>query len=1051
MSTAFAQIAIKGTVLDETGEPIPFASVVIKGTSVGTNTDIDGRFHLSAPTKKSILTVSYLGYMPFETSIDNKTTFEIKLKSDNQLLDEVVIVGYGTQKKVNATGAVKTIDNAVLESRPISNAVQGLQGAIAGLNISNDNGGGLGESMQINIRGVGSIGEGSDSSPLILIDGMEGDLSTINPNDIENISVLKDAAAASIYGSRAPFGVVLVTTKSGDKETRVNYSGNVRFQQPIKVPQMADSYTFALIVNDAYLNSGGNKPFGTTQLNRILAYKRGEITYGTMPYENQNTWMRNQACFADTNWYDVFLKKVTTSQEHNFSVSGGGDKVTYYFSGNYMGQTGLFNYADEKYSRLSLNGKVGVKFNNYVRMTWNTRIINTDNEKPSAMNALFYHNLGRRAATVPVFMPNGEYNTESLIPAMKDGGKQVQKIQQFYNQATFTVEPIKGWRINADISSRIENNPYTRQFNPIYFTQPDGTLEGALVLEGIAEKHVINEKGEFVVQPGAGEKYYEKASTNINYFSTNVYSDYEWKFKENNFKFLIGGQSEYFSNNISRAASRNILLPDVPFLPSETGGKTTMISDKRGEWASMGFFGRINYVFADKYMAEINLRADGASRFPTDKRWAMFPSFSAGWNIAQENFWKRLYDIGFEYLKIRGSYGTLGNQNTTSFYPYYQQMSSTSGNLVLGGEQATVLPMYKPYSTSLTWEKIENVGAGVDWGFLRNRLTGSFDWYQRTTKDMVGPAKALSAIYGDKAPKTNNAELRTRGWELEVGWRDRIGKDFTYSVSATLSDYKTIITKYDSPDGAISGWYQGKVFGDIWGYQVLGIAKSDEEMSNYLQKHSQSSIGSKWGGGDLMYADLDDNGSVDQGSGTLDNHGDMRVIGNSTPRYSYSITLNAKWKWIDFRAFFQGVGSRDVFFKNSATFFGMAGEWQRTILNNHLDYFRYAGSELGANLDPYYGRIRIDENNIQVSDRFLQNAGYLRLKNLQIGFSLPENTKLSKYVRNARLYISGENLFTFTKLRIYDPEAVGSSDSEYGPGKTYPQYRTYSIGLELTF
>ena len=467
--------------------------------------------------------------------------------------------------------------------------------------------------------------------------------------------------------------------------------------------------------------------------------------------------------------------------------------------------------------------------------------------------------------------------------------------------------------------------------------------------------------------------------------------------------------------------------------------------------ASLGFFGRVNYNYANRYMLEANLRADGASRFPSNQRWGYFPSVSVGWNIAEEPFWKPMAKAGFEYLKVRASYATLGNQNTTSFYPYYQQMNTYPGKLMLDGKQATTLPMYSPYSVSLTWERIENIGLGVDWGFLNNRLTGSFDYYQSTTKDMVGPANALSALYGASAPKTNNAEMRTRGWEIEIGWRDRIGKDFSYSISATLSDYNTLITKYDSPDNKISGWYEGKKYGDIWGYEVVGIAKSDAEMYEYLSKHSQSAIGDKWGGGDLMYRDLNDDGKVDKGSETLDDHGDLKVIGNTTPHYAYSFTLTAQWKWIDVRAFFQGIGKRDFFFNGSATFFGFAREWQRSLYTDHLDYFRYAGSTLGANLDSYYGRLRIDQNNIQTCDRFLQDASYLRLKNLQIGFNLPQNTKLSKWIKKGRIYFSGENLLTWTKLCIFDPEAIGSNSDEYGAGKTYPQYRTFSAGIEITF
>jgi TonB-linked SusC/RagA family outer membrane protein len=1058
-----AQVIVKGTVYEAEDEPAIGASIVEKGKNLGVTTDIDGNFQIKVSSPNATLVVSYVGMETQEVALNGRTSVNVTLKTNTTALSEVVIVGYGTQKKINATGAVKTIDNSVLESRPVSNAVQGLQGAVAGLNITNDAGGALGEEMSINIRGVGSIGEGSDSSPLVLIDGMEGDLSSINPNDIANISVLKDAAAASIYGSRAPFGVILVTTKSGEKGTSVSYTGNLRIQQPVKVPNTVSGYESALMINDAYINSGGSAPFSSTILEKMKNYMNGVgagIDYNSNAVDG---WANLQDTYANTNWYDIHLKDASTAQEHNVSVSGGGDKVSYYFSGNYLDQNGIFTYANEKFKRLTVTGKINVKFNDYVSFNWTTRLINTQNKKPSALNDLFFHNLGRRATYYPVTMPDdsaaaGEYYYMSLIPSLQEGGDQIQKKLQVYNQGHLTVKPIKDqdWNIHVELSSRVENNPYTRQVNALSYTTGDGSQRYYSVFDpgpqASAGTYKYNSTtGAFIITPGAGETYYEKAHNQVNYFTTNVYTDYALTLGEkHNLKFLVGEQTEYYKTETTRVATRNVQIQSTPFLPTITGDETTMVSDKKGEWSSVGIFGRINYNYDDRYMAEVNMRGDAASRFPSNQRWGYFPSFSLGWNVANESFFTPVSEWGLHYLKLRASYGTLGNQNTTSYYPYYQQMSTNSGSLVLGGSQATVLPMYSPYSTSLTWEKIENVGAGLDFGLFKNRLTGAFDWYQRTTKDMVGPSQALAAVYGADAPKTNNAEMRVRGWEFEIAWRDRINKDWSYGISASLSDYQSVVTKYDSTDDKISGWYSGKNYGEIWGYNVVGIAKSDAEMAAYLAEHDQSSIGTKWGGGDLMYADLNGDGVVNKGSETLSDHGDLVVIGNTTPRYSYSFTLEGQWKFIDIRAYFQGIGKRDYYFENSAPFFGFGGgAYQRTLYVDHLDYFRYAGSELGANLDSYYGRLRTDANNIQVCDRFLQNAAYLRFKNLQIGFNLPDNTPLKKYVRKARLYFSAENLFTFTSLKIFDPEAL--SNATYGAGKAYPMYRTYSVGLELTF
>ncbi len=1063
---AWAQTTVTGTVYEPSGEPAIGATVQEKGNpATGTATDIDGNFSIKVSSTKATLVASYIGMESQEVRLDGRTKVDIHMKENSTILDEVVVVGYGTQKKINATGSVRTIDNEVLESRPISNAVQGLQGAVAGLNITNDGGGAPGSEMNINIRGVGSIGEGSDSKPLVLIDGMEGDLSTINPNDIASISVLKDAAAASIYGSRAPFGVILVTTKGGDRGTRVAYTGNVRFQQPTRVPEPLDSYTWALMANDAWTNGGGNPMFGTSALQKIKDFQNGKYQYATAANPNATgEWYHDYQAWGNTNWYDTYMKKTAVSHEHNLSVTGGGDKVSYYFSGNYLDQEGIFKHADEKYQRLALSGKVNIVFNPYVSFQWTSRLIWTSNDKPSALNALFFHNLGRRMPTNPEKLPNGEWSPESMIASLEDGGRQKQNTLQFYNQANLVVTPIKDvdWKIHAEINSRLENNPFTRQFNPIGYTSPTGDYIYYSVFNGLNPQRKINANtGEFQINPAAGEKYYEKAFTKVNYFSTNFYTDYSLSLNDkHNFKFLLGLQTEYYQRQIDRMAHFDILDPNRPFIPSEIGSDNAINSEVKGEWSTMGIFARVNYNYMDRYMAEVNVRTDGASRFPKDQRWGWFPSFSLGWNVAQEAFWENLTNV-CNYLKFRGSYGVLGNQNTTSFYPYYQKMVTSGAEVVLDGKQVNKLPVYDPYSTTLTWEKIHNWGVGLDFAFLRSKLQGSVDWYERTTKDMVGPARAFSAAFGGKAPKTNNAEMRTRGWEVELSWRDRINDDWSYSVSASLSDYESVVTKYDSPDNAIDKWYKGKKYGEIWGYEVLGVAKSDKEMAEYLAKHSQSNIDMRgdvigigaWGGGDLMYKDLDNSGSVDPGSKTLDDHGDLRVIGNETPRFAYSFTLEAKWRFIDLRAYFQGIGKRD-YFVGSATFFGYGGKpYQVTLFKDHLDYFRYAGSELGANLDPYYGRIRTDGNNVQVCDRFLQDASYLRLKNLTIGFSLPENAKISKYVQKARLYFSAENLFTWTKLKIFDPEALNFSDGDYsgGAGKTYPQYRTFSVGLELTF
>ena len=1061
-TATWAQHTVRGVVMLDGNEPAVGATVKEKGNPTnGTQTNIDGKFTITVSSRTAHLSVSYIGFQAQDVNVNGRANLNIVLKENSKALDEVIIVGFATQKKINATGAVKTIDDASLKDRPTANAVESLQGVIAGLNIGSDAGGEPGSTKNINIRGVGNLGDGSESSPLVLIDGMEGDINTLNPADIENISVLKDAASAAIYGSRAPFGVILVTTKNGTgaqkRPLAVNYSGNVRIQQPVSVPNMVDGLTYAYMLNDAYQNSGGSAPFTQDHLDKIRAFRDGTSNLSMGYYENLDTWYKNQAGYGNTNWYDVYVKKQTVSNEHNLSLSGSTKAIDYRVSGNYMSQTGLFKYADEAYRRFNVAGKINARVNQYLTLGWSTRFTGDTREKPSVMDGLFYHNLGRTSPVIPLVNPyNGEYHEDSMMQPILEGGRINSKTHKLYNQFNAIVEPIKNWKLHVELNSRVERNPYKRGFNPMTYHMPSGKEEYLTAFRDItANEHTVDaSSGWFGVSPAGGETYREEATTKVNYFETNIYTDYNLKLDAGHeFTFLLGEQTEYFKRERDRHADYDY--------PTLTEGQVYkhLESNVQGEWSSLGIFARANYNYKYRYLAEVNFRADGASRFPKDQRWGYFPSVSVGWNITEEPFMERVKNAWMDNLKIRASYGTLGNQNTSSFYPYYQAMYVNTTSLVLGGEQQSSLPVYNPYSTSLTWETIINKGVGLDFALFGSRLVGSFDWYERTTKDMIGPSKSLSALYGAAAPRTNNAELRTRGWEVELTWRDRIGK-FNYSITANLSDYKSVITKYYSPTGQCFGtnaasrngnyWYEGKDYGEIWGYKVLGVAKSDDEMNAYLDKVSQSSIGSNWGGGDLMYADLNGDGKIDAGSATLSDYGDMTRIGNSTPRFAYSLTLQGDYKWFDFRIYMQGIGKRDFLFENCAPFYGMAGEWQRNFYVDHLDYFRYAGSELGANLDPYYGRIRIDRNNIQASDRFLQNAAYLRVKNVQIGFSLPKGTKLGKVVKSARLYISGENLLTFTKLRIFDPEGI-NNDGGYGAGKVYPNYRTYSVGLNATF
>lgn len=1044
-------ITVKGVVTDDTGMPLPNASIILKGTSNGVVSDFDGLYQITfTPSSSNILEYSYISYESVIVTISGSGTIvkNIALKPSNNQLDEIIIVGFGTKKKENLTGAVSQVGSEALESRPILRADQALQGVIAGLNISTDSGGELDGAFNINIRGVGTIGEGSSGSPLVLIDGIEGDLSSVNPNDIENISVLKDAASASIYGSRAPFGVVLVTTKAGKSgKTRVNYSNNFRFATPINVPNRMNSLEYASMLNDLYLNTGRNAIYGEAAIQRIKDYRNFDLAHGTQPNSSGTNWQLNRSAYGNTDWYDVHLKKLSIGQEHNLSLSGGGEKITYYTSINHLEQEGTFTYSDEVFDRLSFSTKINAKLSEKFDVSLNTRFMRKNKNRPTAQDERFYHNLSRSVPTSPLFTPYGEYMENSMVQQLQEGGRIIEQTDYLYNKLKLTFEPIKNWKIHGEFNSRIENHDNSKHIGRISVVQPNGDSEYIPVFSGYVPKIEVRDWGILAIT-APGQNYFEVQNGQVNYTGLNVYTDYEKSYGDHNLKFLLGTQTELYKSNFSRLATDNIDSDDRPFI-SQNGDK--YVYESKGEWSNVGVFTRINYNYKDKYLLELNYRADGASRFPSNQRWGFFPSVSGGWNIAKEDFWDHI-SSKINNLKIRGSWGVLGNQNTNSFYPYFQNMNIDNGNWAVNGSVPSQLPMPAPFSTSITWEKIRSYNYGVDISVFKNRLTATADIYERKTMDMIGPAPLKPGTFGATVPRTNNAELVSKGWELELSWKDRINDDLSYNASFVLSDVKTKVTKYSNPENILfvngrDQFYEGKNLGEIWGYQSAGIAQSDLEMTNWLQ-NNQPNFGSAWEGGDIKYIDLNGDKLIDAGAQRLGDSGDMIVIGNSTPRYSFGLNLGGRYKVLDFSAFIQGVGKRDVLLSGGAFYPGIS-QWQVSPYSDHLDYFRAYGAELGPNFDSYYPRPFIGDKNYKPQTHFLQDASYFRLKNIQIGFNVPKDILSKIGATSMRIYLSGENLYTNTKLRTFDPEGI--QDLINGSGKTYPMSATYSTGLNVTF
>lgn len=1080
--------AITGQVLDNTGEPIIGAAVQVKGTSVGTITDFDGKFALESVQEDATLVFSYLGYVTQEKGVRNQHTFSITLKEDTQHLEEVVVIGYGTQKKVNLTGAVGVANAQDIEFRPVSNATQALQGLVPGLQIT-QNSGSLEKSPTMNIRGTATIGEGSSGNPLVLIDGMEGDLTTINPQDIESISVLKDAAASSIYGSRAPFGVILVTTKSGKAgKIQINYNNNFRWGSPtVKMKQM-DSYRFANYYNEAARNTANNSTeliFTDETLDRILAYQRGEITT-TLPLPESGTQWQNAftTANANTDWYDLFFKNYNFSHEHNLSASGGNERINFYVSLNYMSQEGLLNLGEERLRRYNGTGKLQATLTDWLKLNYSVRFIREDYTKPSAMNDGLYENLARQNwPNLPLYDNNG--NLYSAVWPGRDflqGGKYSKTSDHLYQQIGLTLEPIKNWVTTLDFNYKIKSQDIYSYELPTY----NCDIYGVPVNKDIATTSV-------------SENRYKE-----DYLIVNLRTQYAFDIQDaHHFSFMLGAQAENLWQKQNGVTAYGLVANELPEVDLTTGlvwNTSTQAWEKqplspygnRNSWSTAGFFGRINYDYKGRYLAEVNLRYDGTSRYRGALRWNWYPSVSVGWNIAREDFWAP-YEQTASTLKLRASYGELGNQNTNGWYPTYLTFTPNvnSGTWLQGGALTTTIGVPTAITTSLTWERVRNWNVGLDFGLFNNRLTGSFDYYTRYTLDMMGASQELPSILGYTAPKTNNTDLKTAGWEFEISWQERLRNGFSYGVKFLLSDAQTYVTRYPSnTTHSIDQYLENQPLGQIWGYTTIGIAQTDAEMQAHLESlddnyfnangyfpssmlAGQSALGSGWSAGDIMYEDSNGDGRVSAGDRTLENHGDLKVIGNSTPRFQFGLDLNASWYGVDIRLFFQGVMKRD-YWQGSSYFWGANTDdtWSAALVQ-HLDFWRDENSLLvqqgimEPNKDAYYPRPSFDRGgeghgvsgrNHQVQTRYLQNAAYIRLKNLQIGYTLPDKWTKKAYIQQARIYFSAENLFTGTQLAtMFDPETVdgGNNNTEkdwrtLNNGNAYPLSRSYSFGISIT-
>lgn len=1042
-------LQISGKVLDQTTqEAIIGANVLVDGTRLGAATDLEGNFSIQNVPAQGTLVVSYMGYITQMLPVEGKTTFTIYLQEDTELLSEVVVVGYGVQKKVNLTGSVSSVEGSQLEQRPVADISQSLQGLVPGLFISNSGSGRPGSSGTLTLRGQGNLS--NNANPYVLVDGVEMDLGDVNPNDVQNISVLKDAAACAIYGARAAYGVVLVTTKRGqDGKMRVSYQGTAGWSAPTVLPEMVDSYQFATFWNDGCVNTGSPRSYSAEKMDLLKKFVADPTSvdpwFELAANASMNPAFENsESGVGNTDYFDLHYKDWAFKQHHNLSVSGGTAKAQYYVSGGYYTEDGILRYADIGYDRFQFSTNLSSQVTPWLKLKVNSKFMHSVADTPFGDGGLsegFYHSLARFRPTVHHTDPNGRFTELTMIPYLQSGTRTSNDRDRMSLTGGFDLQPAKNWFIFFDYTLKMMDAEYEAlNVAPLIYGR-----DGVSTSKGVRDELGISPDGR-----------YTRSVSKSRYQTLNLYTNYLFSLADaHNFTLMAGYQEENSHYSYLKNAVTGLYSTANPNVGMGSGDKT--VTDTRNGWATRGFFGRINYDYKGRYLVEVNGRYDGSSRFAKDSRWGFFPSASLGWNIHREAFMQPAAQV-LSNLKLRASYGLLGNQAGADLYTFASTMSLNGGlgNYIFADGRHIYTNAAAVVNPFTTWEKVRSVNLGVDFGFLKNALTGSFEVFQRETRDMLGPAVDFPDFFGATAPKTNNAEMRNRGWELVLSYKGGIGKDIAYTVNGSLSDATAEVTRYEGTlSNPGSNWYEGKMAGEIWGYQTDGLLATQAEADSYNSSYNLSYISSTpWTPGDLKYRDLNGDGKINNGSNTLGDMGDVSVIGNTTPRYQFTLSGSISWKGLSLSLLFQGVGKRDWSPGSAAYFWGCGPYAQVTVFDEHMDY--WTPDNPGA----YYPKPYIHtaggvgpyrNKNIQTSDRYLQNAAYCRLKNLSLSYNLPGAWVRKMGLQKVQVYFSGENLLTFTSLKgMFDPEAIYTSNTYTGEGgKNYPMNKVISLGLSV--
>jgi len=1052
------QNRVTGTITDKNGAPLPGANVVVTGTTQGTMTDINGKYSIEVPQGSKSLTFSFIGLESQEITIGTLTQINVTMAESAIGLEEVVVVGYGTQKKVNLSGAIDAVNTKELESRPLVNLAQGLQGAAPNLNIDFVSGE-PGQVARINIRGMTSINGGD---PLILIDGVPADaweLNRLSPEDVSNISVLKDASSAAIYGARAAFGVVLITTKSGTKEgIHLSYNNNLSWSKPTVLPnKITDPYTYIRLIDLATDNTPWNyyNPSDETYSWAKERSNNPEGTVGVRVNPNDPTiW----EYMGNRDWTYYFLGDYALSQKHNIQLDGKTDKTRFYLSGAYDTEKGALKIAKDEFSRYSIRSKIDHDPFKWLTIGNNSLFTMTERKVPSYLSISNIYNI---EPTSWDKNPDGSWANADLSWAfsgagleaakLTDGGKVNDKYNSF--QSTFTAEARffdGSLKVNSDFTIRKGN---TNNF--WYYS-----------------KYNIGYGPGDIREIGTNSSY--RAATFDTYNVFNIYSTFNKILGDHSFTALLGFNQEYNRSEWFQAQRDNGISGSLPSIALATGEDN--VYETITDWAIRGAFARLNYILKERYILEFSGRYDGSSRFPKNKRFGLFPSGSVAWRIDREDFMKPIENI-VSTLKLRGSYGSLGNQNVSA-YGYIPMMNASNAYYLVGGNLPQKVSSPQLVSDNYTWETVKTANFGFDLGLFKDQISATFDIYQRNTSGMLTQGKDLPDVLGAAEPSENSADLKTNGWELTLTYKnyfDLAGKQLNFNFRFILSDNRAWITKFDNPNKNLNQYYIGQEFGEIWGLESNGFFKTVEETQaldeTQLIPWGSLSIVPGW----PKYIDQDGNGIIEKGY-TVDDPKDAKIIGNSSPRYRFGLNINFEWNGFDFSSFIQGIGKKD-YYPQHYLYWGFYQQPYAGGYKHLMDFYRPANDSdvemakhsqayidaglASANLDAKYPILQAwlaDRNlGLGLNDSkglataqtgYMLSAAYIRIKNITVGYTLPKTWCQKMSIQSVRFFVSGENIAEWSEIKdFFDPEAV----TDNGSGYQYPFQRRYSLGVNIDF